>query len=219
MARELIVRKLCDIHLTKEGEKVEGEELPPFAPDGGKTKVLTLCLDHRAEVAAAFMAAVAEYGIETTKMKKVPKATAPKTSPAAGARRQGQQEVIPEGQGVACELCVRLLGKTPAEVTMKNEDSLSVHRGQRHKVSATDNRLFIHGLHEPTEVDPETGRVTFAKFEWPSIDDETFVIPEYLHCPDCGQGFDPRPKSEQSAWASLTGHRVKQHGYQGAKAA
>lgn len=124
MARELEIKHWCDICLTKNGDKVEGRELPPVPPlGGGKPKVLTVCPPHEAEAVIPFFDALAEYGIE---------------NPDKPIRTMTPQ---PENK-VDCLICERIFG---IHKSLKNEATLGSHTGNQHRIPKSSHAAFAAG--------------------------------------------------------------------------
>lgn len=196
MARELFIKSWCDVCLLEE-TRTEGVEYT-FSANGGKDKVLTVCVKHEQPV-VDFQALFEALAVEDPE-KPAPKRRTPTT--------------ITSGGRVGCYVCATVFGDDA--FSAKNADSLSVHRGQRHKISASEYRMLEAGLIEVTHKDDATRKIEVTQHEWPT--GKAFKTPDWLVCPDCGDEFDPRPKGEQSAYLALTGHRVKQHQYSGAAA-
>lgn len=65
MAREIVIKEWCDLHLATSGEKIEAQPLPPIPPSAGnaaKPRRLSLCPEHWDQLWQPLYDALTEYG-------------------------------------------------------------------------------------------------------------------------------------------------------------
>ena len=217
MAREVIVRTWCDVHLTQDDEHVEGEELPPLAlAPRTKPKVVALCEVHRKEFYDPLVQLLADLG------QPVPDAAA------AAAATSVKRVNTGRGGPHMCPVddCPYLGGPTIS--------ALQTHVRSHHDTTLNDlvtAAAAAHSWGSSSPGCPECGRSGFkglaglgahrfrahgvggtstdskaAKEARQQVQD-TLPLQEQHTCPECGGTFQ--------AAKAMGSHRLRKHGVKG----